>query len=29
MGFLAGMGCDGDSWVVLSWGFSICLLLLH
>ena len=21
MGFLTSMGCGGDSWVVLSWGF--------
>ena len=27
MSFSLGIGCGGDSWVVLSWGFSIFLLL--
>ena len=28
MGFLMGLGCGGDSWVVLSWWLENCLLLL-
>ena len=28
MGFSAGLGCGGDSWVVLSWWLENCLLLL-
>ena len=27
MGFLTGLGCGGDSWVVLSWWLENCLLL--
>ena len=28
MGFSIGLGCSGDSWVVLSWWLENCLLLL-
>ena len=28
MGFSAGLGCSGDSWVVLSWWLENCLPLL-